>query len=128
MTVVCFISELFVIKWHDCGMFAERHESNSSGSDVFVSIIGYPSDGIVQVEEEEEENETDNGTYTINSNTRCHDVTQQARGQSQGQGARPKTSRGRRGFPQPIRTAGGFSWDLCLVYLLGLVYTFCLSP
>ena len=128
MTVVGFMSKLFVIKWHDCGMFSERRESNSSGSDVFMSIIGYPSDGIVQVEEEEEENETDNGTYTINSNTRCHDVTQQARGQGQGQGARPKTSRGRRGFPQPIRTAGEFHWDLCFQYLLRLVYTFCLSP
>ena len=127
MSEADFISELFVIKWHNCNMFAERHESNSSGSDVFVSIIGYPSDGIVQVEEEEEENETDNGTYTINSNTRCHDVTQQARSQGQGQGARPKTSRGRRGFPQPIRTAGEFHWDLRFVYMLGLVYTFCLS-
>ncbi|KAK7496607.1 hypothetical protein BaRGS_00012259 [Batillaria attramentaria] len=63
---------------------------------------GYPSDGIVQVEEEEEENETDNATYTIDADAR-------QRRQAclipspQGQGARPKTARGRRGFPQPVK-------------------------
>ncbi|PVD34338.1 hypothetical protein C0Q70_05609 [Pomacea canaliculata] len=64
---------------------------------------GYPSDGIVQVEEEEEENDdTDNGTYTIDADARQR---RQARLLSapQGLGARPKTSRGHRGFPQPIR-------------------------
>ncbi|XP_076446756.1 uncharacterized protein LOC143284040 isoform X2 [Babylonia areolata] len=63
---------------------------------------GYPSDGIVQVEEEEEENETDNGTYTIGSDARQRRGPQQ---QVRGQGARPKTSRGRRGCPQPIKTS-----------------------
>ncbi|KAL8569320.1 hypothetical protein ACOMHN_024268 [Nucella lapillus] len=61
---------------------------------------GYPSDGIVQVEEEEEENETDNGNYTIGSDARQRRGPPQARGQ----GARPKTSRGRRGCPQPMKS------------------------
>ena len=73
------------------------------GLEVYAYYIGYPSDGIVQVEEEEEENETDNGTYTIGTDGRQQRGIQQVRGQ----GARPKTSRGRRGFPQPVKATGG---------------------
>lgn len=78
----------------------------------FCSLLGYPSDGIVQVEEEEEENDdTDNGTYTIDADARQR---RQARLLSapQGLGARPKTSRGHRGFPQPIRP-GKLFYFLC---------------
>ncbi|XP_005091182.1 pericentriolar material 1 protein isoform X2 [Aplysia californica] len=60
---------------------------------------GYPSDGIVQVEEEEEENDSDNGTYTIEADARHRKSLR--KGASMGIGARPKTSRGRQTFPQP---------------------------
>jgi hypothetical protein len=33
-------------------------------------FAGFPSDGIVQVEEEEEENDSDNNTYTIENDVR----------------------------------------------------------
>lgn len=65
---------------------------------------GYPSDGIVQVEEEEEENETDNATYTIDADARQRRQARLAPS-PRGHGARPKTARGRRGFPQPVRPA-----------------------
>lgn len=65
---------------------------------------GYPSDGIVQVEEEEEENDSDNGTYTIEADARqrrnLRKVPSEASG-GMGIGARPKTSRGRKSYPQP---------------------------
>ena len=66
--------------------------------------LGYPSDGIVQVEEEEEENDSDNGTYTIEADARqrrsLRKVPAGAAG-GMGIGARPKTSRGRQTYPQP---------------------------
>ncbi|KAH9492368.1 hypothetical protein Btru_026373 [Bulinus truncatus] len=60
---------------------------------------GYPSDGIVQVEEEEEENDSDNETYTIEADAKQRRSLRKGINNS---GARPKTSRGRQSFPQPI--------------------------
>lgn len=62
-------------------------------------MAGYPSDGIVQVEEEEEENESDNGTYTIERDARQRKIIRNDGSLSQG--ARPKTSRGRQTYAQP---------------------------
>uniref|UniRef100_A0A2C9LJ14 Pericentriolar material 1 protein C-terminal domain-containing protein n=1 Tax=Biomphalaria glabrata TaxID=6526 RepID=A0A2C9LJ14_BIOGL len=61
---------------------------------------GYPSDGIVQVEEEEEENDSDNETYTIEADAKQRRTLR--KGINNNSGARPKTSRGRQSFPQPV--------------------------
>lgn len=37
---------------------------------VYNICTGFPSDGILQVEEEEEENDSDNNTYTIENDVR----------------------------------------------------------
>ncbi|CAG5118204.1 unnamed protein product, partial [Candidula unifasciata] len=72
----------------------DRDDGNEEDED-----DGYPSDGIVQVEEEEEENESDDGTYTIERDARQRKIVRNDGNQSQG--ARPKTSRGRQTYVQP---------------------------
>ncbi|XP_071088447.1 pericentriolar material 1 protein-like isoform X2 [Haliotis cracherodii] len=68
---------------------------------------GYPSDGIVQVEEEEEENDSD-GTYTIEDDARQRRSERSHR--SKQQSARPKLTKasviaagGGHGCPRPMR-------------------------
>ncbi|XP_046569046.1 pericentriolar material 1 protein-like isoform X4 [Haliotis rubra] len=68
---------------------------------------GYPSDGIVQVEEEEEENDSD-GTYTIEDDARQRRSERSRR--SKHQSARPKLTKasviaagGGHGCPRPMR-------------------------
>ncbi|GFR74015.1 pericentriolar material 1 protein, partial [Elysia marginata] len=80
----------------------ERNER--SGREEDDEDDGYPSDGIVQVEEEEEENDSDNGTYTIEADARQRRnlrTTSTGAAGGMGIGARPKTSRGRQTYPQP---------------------------
>ena len=69
-----------------------------------VQTAGYPSDGIVQVEEEEEDNETDaveyRGVTVSTSPLAKRELNSQAR---------PKSSRGFSTFPQPAISVGGKS-------------------
>ncbi|XP_041358964.1 pericentriolar material 1 protein-like isoform X2 [Gigantopelta aegis] len=76
------------------GSITEDEDGNDRNED-----DGYPSDGIVQVEEEEEEQDSENGTYTIEEDARKRRSERAMRSME-----RPKTARGRtQGYPQPIR-------------------------
>ena len=66
--------------------------------------LGYPLDGIMQVEEEEEENNSDNETYTIEEDVRQRRKARGLPGSSEGE---TKTTKSKRSFPRPGKKGEG---------------------
>ena len=66
--------------------------------------LGYPLDGIMQVEEEEEENNSDNETYTIEEDVRQRRKARGLPGSSEGDA---KTTKSKRSFPRPGKKGEG---------------------
>ena len=75
-----------------------------AGSYICSFPLGYPLDGIMQVEEEEEENNSDNETYTIEEDVRQRRKARGLPGSSEGDA---KTTKSKRSFPRPGKKGEG---------------------
>ena len=74
------------------------------GSYICSFPLGYPLDGIMQVEEEEEENNSDNETYTIEEDVRQRRKARGLPGSNEGDA---KTTKSKRSFPRPGKKGEG---------------------